>query len=1241
MAKYQFLLVLLFLACSIDHSNGSHRYCVTSPASNISCSGVACNETISLSQINEASKKHSDVELYLCSDYDISTEGPMHFADFTSITIRGNANRSHFKCYNKLYGICFMNVSKIEVQNLVFDHCGLAVVEGGYNASMYISISRDILVKNVSFESGFGIGLALVHSSGYIDITNCKFDNNHDLKFLNPGGGIFIDSSASENATYNIERCNFTNNGASNESEDKTHIRDGDFVRGGGMNVYFRAATNNINVTIANCLFANNTAIHAGALCLSFRHSAHNVDVLVSHSEFDNNTAIQNGGAVSAGYVHETSKMTQNMIKFLSCNFTRNDGLNGGGVYVYSAPNGETQSLHNAIEFHHCTWKQNKGMYGTALLISPYTTAKFIKKSFLPTPLIRDSHFIDHRKSRVPTINTSRVKFGRGTIFVNSFHFVFQGQVEVSKNHNSALYLYSSILEVKSNSKVLFTNNSGYEGGAIHLEGCASIHVNDDSSLIFESNSAFSKGGAIFHKALVDRSQLTATNCFLKYTGTRQVSERNITLEFSNNTILDEEKVEMGRSIYLFSAIPCRDIHLGIKNCTGEKIVNTIATFNFTSGSQHGAIATNPTDILITGNLPKSIIPGRATLLNITAVDDLKHPFPRPVYVITKSRLSRNVTIETAYTTNSKFKVRGTPGTSCEVFVRLLETEDMCVSFNVTLEQCPPGYVHDKRTSRCRCSVDKSNTLYLGIKRCESAAHQATLVQGYWAGYLHNQAMEENFRTSHCPHGYCKSYEQLYNRVEILLPARASLTELNEIICVENRTGIVCGECTSGTSVYVHTQEKFSCGPDAHCHLGFLWLFLSEILPVTFLFVVVILFNIQLTTGMLNGFLLYMQMLSTLHITANNFIILPKYTHQLLVILHLIAYMFKLEFFNLPQLSFCLFKGGNTLHVLLINYLTVTYSLFLIVVMILLLNLRCRKFNKFCHKFQSKYSVIHTFSGFLVLCYCRTTLATLSILKTGRLFDKGYGGGEQVVFYQGNIPFFGPEHKKFAIPALFALFFMTCLPPLLLLSYPLCYKVFALLKLEESKFTKLLCKALPLERFKPLFDSFQGEFKDDHRFFAGLYFIYRLLALVLFVFAKTLSSFYFWLELLLMVMLALHGWFQPYKKKWHNRLDTYIFAILLIINAITQHNYKESLVIYKYGDYTSIFATIQVLLAYSPLVFMVIYSFRRVKIIGFAKYLCGKLKKSNQERSDAIEFSISMMHQRKLDQDTCSYHQFD
>ena len=148
---------------------------------------------------------------------------------------------------------------------------------------------------------------------------------------------------------------------------------------------------------------------------------------------------------------------------------------------------------------------------------------------------------------------------------------------------------------------------------------------------------------------------------------------------------------------------------------------------------------------------------------------------------------------------------------------------------------------------------------------------------------------------------------------------------------------------------------------------------------------------------------------------------------------------------------------------------------------------------------------------------------------------------EIIKFFNGEVTFMSKRHIKCAFPASVFLIIVTIIPPVLLFSYPLCYKILALCRLQESKFTKLLCKCIPLEKYKPVFDSFQSTFKDEYRYFAGLHFMFTCFVLALFLLHKDLINIYVILDLLFLIMLTLHASLQ------HNILDTLIFSLLIVL----------------------------------------------------------------------------------------------
>ena len=181
------------------------------------------------------------------------------------------------------------------------------------------------------------------------------------------------------------------------------------------------------------------------------------------------------------------------------------------------------------------------------------------------------------------------------------------------------------------------------------------------------------------------------------------------------------------------------------------------------------------------------------------------------------------------------------------------------------------------------------------------------------------------------------------------------------------------------------------------------------------------------------------------------------------------------------------------------------------------------------------------------------------------------------------------RHNKYAFPASVFLIIVTIIPPVLLLSYPLCYKILALCHLQESKFTKRLCKCIPLEKYKPVFESFQSTFKDEYRYFAGLHFMFRSFVLALFLLHKDLINIYVILDLLFLIMLTLHASLKPYKNDRHNILDTLIFSLLIVLNTITLFNYQQRRTRSNEADIVRYTTFFQVLLAWLPLVCMIFF----------------------------------------------------
>lgn len=140
-------------------------------------------------------------------------------------------------------------------------------------------------------------------------------------------------------------------------------------------------------------------------------------------------------------------------------------------------------------------------------------------------------------------------------------------------------------------------------------------------------------------------------------------------------------------------------------------------------------------------------------------------------------------------------------------------------------------------------------------------------------------------------------------------------------------------------------------------------------------------------------------------------------------------------------------------------------------------------------------------------------------------------GSLVMLFYHGDIEFFSISHLKYAVPAIFCLALIS-VPPSVLLWYPLGWRLLSICGLSESKWLNQASRFIPLAKLKPLLDTFQSCFKDNFRFFAGLYryFVYRMLTLVAYAACTGHLQFYTTVQVLLVLMLILHAVTQPYQK---------------------------------------------------------------------------------------------------------------
>ena len=463
---------------------------------------------------------------------------------------------------------------------------------------------------------------------------------------------------------------------------------------------------------------------------------------------------------------------------------------------------------------------------------------------------------------------------------------------------------------------------------------------------------------------------------------------------------------------------------------------------------------------------------------------------------------------------------------------------------------CPPGFIREHSTGKCNCSAGTSSGYY-GISKCDLDLHQSYVDHDYWIGYESGKAESENTLLSgYCPKSFC-SPQHGY-----LLPSTANISLLEETVCAPHRIGVLCGRCQANYSARYHSLT-LKCEADKYCEWGWVFYVVSEIIPVTIIFLLITLNNVSFTSGLANSFLFYSQTVKMLHVRAGNNIKAFIVAHYLEKIHQFIYFFLNLDPFVLDEIAYCITKNANALDIFSFSNITATYSFFLIILVVLIssrFNLKCTT-RQLQRQRRSKKTVvqgnmIHGLSSFILLFSSRCAHNSILILGRINIYGEGYQKWRSVTRYNGEIGWMSVSHLPYAIPALVVLTIVS-IPPIVLIIYPIHYKILSIFNLAETKCAK--CIFDPLERLKPFFDSFQGCFKDNLRFFSGLYFVYRIVVSLLMATLRPADA-HLSVSVLFALLLALHGAAQPYVRRIHNIVDVLLLCNLLLINIITAYN---------------------------------------------------------------------------------------
>ena len=1217
---------------TVDEDEGYDNVsCVENPAL------VFC-KTLShaVSQIVEK----ANVTIELQSEF-ITLDTVVHFNQWTNVTLKGQGKDiTTIKCnytttHNESMGLVFNNSNGIQLQQLSITHCSVKIFTNNnqkFSSGLVIKDTSYVTLYNISITNNDGFGAMLTNNMGNIIVNFSQFSDNSikvDTHQMQGGGGMAIvvsqcsfdskscnDSNTNLNGNYIISNSIFCNNNHSSAVNSDMWS----FNYGGGLNIFLRWRANGNTFKITNSTFRNNIAVGGGGMGLSIHNTASNNMILIDERcKYISNSVVDNGGGggikISIYPIKEIENAQlpkNNNITVRDTTFKGNTALYGGGTSVFiAAVNKAVSNINNTLLFTNCTWIENKSPASTAVDIVPEVHEQ-IESNAIALPIFEDCNILHNHPDYVSGLDQAYFS-GQGTFFISKIFVKFKGVNMFLNNSVTSLLIFSSITHIESNSTMTFKHNRGLKGGALKLHGFSMISYDNNITFNFINNTADIVGGAIYVSNEDPHYSFASHLCFFQNSS----NSNNVFFNFTNNhspppsnticiTSLHPCKYFCSKAAFPLSYNPFANI-----SCLGH--------FHFqNTDKSHYNVITDASDIVLSStNI--TAIPGHSTLIPVELHDDFGQNVTNVTHFTTNIHISNGTARldpSSVISYNNHITLLGTPGSNGVLTIIPTGTSSCSIQLNFSLSSCPPGYVL-VNNEFCHCSTTTCKYMYYkGILSCNSTT--LIVAPGYWVGYINvSNATEDNFYTGDCPFGYCKTYnsDNKFGHVNILsvLPVNIS-----QQLCVSNRQGTLCGQCRLSTSV-AFNSKSFQCKKDSKCHLGLLFYMLFELIPIVVLFAIILYFNISFTNGTAYSIVFAIQHIQVLHIAIRGSL---RYKNTgYIEAVNALYNIFNLEFFTTEHLSFCLWKNANTLDILAVKYVSIVFAVSLIFLLVYCMNHCCMRY---C---QRRGSMVHGLTAFLIICYSQCTSVTVNILSRVTLYGNGQNHYIDVVYLAGQMEYFGSEHICYAIPAVLFLCLIIIPVPLILSCDPV------LLKLED-RFKMCQLWTHYRERFKPLLDSFQGCFKNHMRCFAGFFFLYRDSIFVVSFVSDDSNSYYYDMELALILILVIQSIAQPFHKTSHNVIASLSICNLVLINLLTIKIITTVNIEGGLTHYVSNLQLIQIFLLTLPLLVFIIWIAKEV-ICYFIKRKCGNELSCNcccYSADDGDGINVSLIYDRSSSQ---------
>ena len=470
-------------------------------------------------------------------------------------------------------------------------------------------------------------------------------------------------------------------------------------------------------------------------------------------------------------------------------------------------------------------------------------------------------------------------------------------------------------------------------------------------------------------------------------------------------------------------------------------------------------------------------------------------------------------------------------------------------------DDCAPWFIYDASLNQCVCSS-------------KGQSHVRCTEQGAFLRLGSCMTYEEGNGASVARCQYFTLHDRNITKQRYIeLPD--NLTELNDYMCKPmNRKGLVCSECIDGFGPSL-TSIGYQCANCTDAWYGVpLFLFL-EFVPITILYLTILVFRISWTSAPMTSFVLFCQ-LSVYTVTradpeTRSIMQLASTSgYQGITYLTSIYGVWNLDFFRYVVPPFCISPKLKIIHVAFLGYFSAFYPLFLIGITYVCIKLysydckpiawiqtRAQKyFLKSKMKFQTKNTVIDVFASFLLLSYTKLMLMFTAFLAFAKIVNVDGSTSRTKLDIDPSVSYFSGEHIPFLLIAVFVLIGPVLLSALLLTLYPI--------KAVRSLFLRCHFGGHSKAALNIFAEKFHNCYRDgldggkDMRSFAGFYFLIRALSVLVTIFLRP----YAYGETTWIAEAILFGGsslliaaVRPYKKTYMNIIDALVLFNISLLSA--------------------------------------------------------------------------------------------